>query len=329
MELAQQVVVGIGLAKLAERSLEVVVLQGHVVVVGGLGTLVFLQGVEHTIGVGASMIHIIAQQVAATAQFHQCHSVGIFGIDVGTTVIGRHHPSAEFTGEVGIVVVALGDGFFLFAQLFGGDSGGTAEGFEIEGLVVVACCGFDATVPESIGIVAIKRNHLSKGNGGAQFGPAGTGIEREVEATVVGNLLQGHEVGAFAPVLIIKLTGDDRAAIFPLQSLHLGENLPVEQLGIVHEGGVLFTHLASLAEHPVGDATIAHLTVTEGTQAQDDWHIFLLTDFEETSQITLAAPVEDAFLFLNVVPEDIGGEDGHASFFHLSYFVLPLAFGQT
>ena len=44
---------------------------------------------------------------------------------------------------------------------------------------------------------------------------------------------------------------------------------------------VLLAQTATLGENPVGDAAVAHLTVTEWSQTQDDGHLLLLADLKE------------------------------------------------
>ena len=106
--------------------------------------------------------------------------------------------------------------------------------------------------------------------------------------------------------------------------MHLGKDLTVELLCIAQEHGVAVTHLASLLKHPVGNAAIAHLTMTERTHAQDDRHLFLLAYLQEAPQVALAVPAEDALFLLHMIPEHVGGNDCHPTLFHLSHLLLPL-----
>ena len=111
-------------------------------------------------------------------------------------MIGRHHASPQFAGEVGIVLVALVDLLLLLAQQVGPYGCRGAESLEVERLVVVAYALLHFLVPESVGIVAIEGQHLAEGYGLRQFRPASTSVEGQFETDVEGHLLQCHEVVA-------------------------------------------------------------------------------------------------------------------------------------
>ena len=113
MQFPQHVVVRILLSELTEGRLEVVGLHRHVVIVGGWSALHLVEP-DLAIGVRATMIHIVAQKVGATAEFHDGHRVGILRIQIRPTVIGRHHATAQFAGEVGILFIVFIQSLFLF-----------------------------------------------------------------------------------------------------------------------------------------------------------------------------------------------------------------------
>ena len=142
-------------------------------------------------------------------------------------MIGRNHTATQFTGEVGIVLVALVDALLLLAQQVGADGRRRAEALEVERLVVVSAGLLDFLVPEAVGIVAIEGQHLAEGYRLRQLGPSSTGIERQIKTNAQGYSLQGHEIVARAPVLIVKLAGDDGAAVLPLQANDLGIDLTI------------------------------------------------------------------------------------------------------
>ena len=212
---AQHVILRIGLSELAQRSLEVVGLHGQVVVVGGRGALVLVQR-RHALGIGAAVIHVVAQEVRARTQLHECHRVGILGIEVRPAVIGCRHTATQLAGKIGIVLVALVLLRFLLPQLLGSDGRRRAESLEVESLVVVAVRLAKGAVPETVGIVAIERQHLAEGYGRSQFRPAGAGIEGQVEARVQRNLLQRHQILAATTILVVELGSDDGTAVLPL-----------------------------------------------------------------------------------------------------------------
>ena len=47
------------------------------------------------------------------------------------------------------------------------------------------------------------------------------------------------------------------------------------------------------------------------------------------AQRALSVPAEDTLLLFNVVPEDVGGNDGHPTLFHLVHLALPLVDRDT
>ena len=113
---------GIALSELAQRSLEVVAQPIYVVVCGGQCMDILIEcDARGAFGVGATVIHVIAQQVGARSKLHDSHRIGILRIDEGTAMVGRSHAATQLTGEVGIVVVALGGLFLLFTQQVGSD----------------------------------------------------------------------------------------------------------------------------------------------------------------------------------------------------------------
>ena len=191
VQFAQLVVVGQCLSELAKRSLEVVVLHRHVVVVGCYCALHLVQPCQ-SFRVCSSVIHIVSEKVGAAAKFHQSHGIGILRIDVRAAVVGLHHASAKLASEIRILLVALVELFFLLAKLFGGNGCGGSERLEIESFEVVARRFLYRPFPESVGIVAIERQHLAEWHWLGEFRPAGAGVERKVETYALGNAFQCH-----------------------------------------------------------------------------------------------------------------------------------------
>ena len=193
-------------------------------------------------------------------------------------MIGSHHASAQFASEIGILLITFGEALLLLAQLLGGNGCRGPEGFEVECLVIVSCGLLQRAFPESVGIVAVERDEFAKRNGRGQFRPAGTGIEGKVEANLIGYTLEPHQVGAVAAMFVVKLHGDDGAAILPLQPLCLSKDLSVENRGIVQEERILTAHLTAFGEHPVGDTAIAHLTMAERAYTQHGYFLRFSAD---------------------------------------------------
>ena len=69
--------------------------------------------------------------------------------------------------------------------------------------------------------------------------------------------------------------------------------------------------------------------MTEWAKAQDDGHLFGLANFKETTQVALSVPTENALLFLDMTPEDVGGNHRHPTLAHLANFALPLVGRDT
>ena len=63
--------------------------------------------------------------------------------------------------------------------------------------------------------------------------------------------------------------------------------------------------------------------MAERSDTQHYWQLLLLTNLQKLSQITLTAPVEDAFRLLDMVPEHIAGYDCHATLLHLTNLASP------
>ena len=163
MQFSQHKVMRVLLAELTKRRLEVIGLHGHVVVVRGRCALHLVEPCL-AIRIRTTMIHIIAQEIGAAAEFHDGHGVGILRIDKRPAVVGCHHASTQFTSEIGILLVALVQFFPLFAQLLGCDGCRGTERAEVERLVIVARSLLERALPEAVGIVAIERNHLAEGH---------------------------------------------------------------------------------------------------------------------------------------------------------------------
>ena len=275
------------------------------------------------------MIHVVAQQVAAAAQFDERHGVGVVGRDEGAPVVGRCHAAAQFAGEIGIVGVAPGHLLLLPSEHVGADGGGAAEGLEVEGLVVVAHTLIDVFVPEAVGVVAVEGQHLTEGHRRGELGPSRAGVEGQVEADGERDALEVEQIFGGAAIFVVELGRDDRAAVFPLKALHLGVDLAVEARGEIEENAVARAHLAALGEEPVGQAAVAHLAVAPGAHAQDDGHSLVAAHLEEAAQVALSAPVEAVLLLLDVVPEDVGGDECDAALAHLAHLTRPFGGGQA
>ena len=333
MQFAEHEIMRILLSEFSQWRLEIIRLYRHIIIIGSLSALIFIQINRTTIvqitrhhrsRIGSAMIHIISKKIASATQLDDSQRIRIFRINIRTAMVRCHHASTQFAGEVRIGFIPLVNLRLLFAKLFGSDCRTASESLEVESLVVITSRLLQASLPETIGIVAIKRNHLAERHRCFQFRPSRTGIERQIETYLLGYLLQRHQITSPATIFIIKLCRYNRTAILPLQSLHLRENLAIQQGGIFQKDGILLSHPAALGKHPVGDTAIAHLTMAERSQTENHRNLFLLANLEESTKIALSTPVEDTFHFLHMVPEHIGSNHGNATLLHLPYFLSPL-----
>ena len=165
------------LSELTKWSLEVVVLHRHIVIIGSLGALVFIKR-SQAIRVCATMIHIVAKQVATTSEFHYSQRISILWIHVWSAMIGCSHTATKFASEIRIIVVALSGFSLLSAELVGSDGCRTAEGFEVESFIIGTSSLLDATLPEAVSIVAKQRKHLAKRYRASECRPTCASIER-------------------------------------------------------------------------------------------------------------------------------------------------------
>ena len=136
-------------------------------------------------------------------------------------------------------------------------------------------------------------------------------------------MLQRHQVGSMSTVFVVELASHQRAAVFPLQALHLGEYLTIETLDERQKDRIFGTSPASFLKHPIGNAAIARLSMAERTYAKHYRQSFGLAHLNETTKIALSAPVKNTFIFLDMIPEHVSGDDGHASLLHFPHLVSP------
>ena len=124
-------------------------------------------------------------------------------------------------------------------------------------------------------------------------------------------------------VFVVELHGHHGTTVFPLQALHLGENLTVEPFGVCQEDGIFGPHLTAFGEQPVGDAATACLTMAERSYAQYDGQLLLTANLEKLAQTALTTPVEHGFRLLNMIPEHITGDNRYPAILHFPYLISP------
>ena len=146
----------VGLSHLAERGLEVVGLQRHVIVVGHRRSLRLRHGVFIAFGIGAAVIHVISRQVGARAEFAYSQGQYFVARDVYSPVISGHHATTQLAGEVGVLqVLGFKARVLVGAESLCGDNPAHPCVLHHEGLGIISRHVSELTVPESVGIVAV------------------------------------------------------------------------------------------------------------------------------------------------------------------------------
>ena len=126
---------------------------------------------------------------------------------------------------------------------------------------------------------------------------------------------------------VLQLAAYYRASVLVPQAVQLPGYLPVQPVDIFQVQGIVGAYVQGFGENPVGNASVAYLSVAEGTYAHDYGHVMLRAELHETAQIPVAAPVELTFVLLVNGPENIGRDHGDASSLDLENLVLPLLRG--
>ena len=87
--------------------------------------------------------------------------------------------------------------------------------------VLSSAGGGDAGVgePEAVGITAVHGKHFVGRTAGMV--PAGVGVERDIEADIAGEFLEGCEVGGLIAGFVVELDADDGTAVFEEEAVEL------------------------------------------------------------------------------------------------------------
>src|SRR5512145_2788012 len=132
---AEEVVVRSPLTELTQRSAEVVSHDGDIVpVVRGLG---FLERRQAAPWVRATVVHVVALQVAAGAELDEGNGVDVRRVDANAAVIARDHPAAQFAAEVRMASDVVAVSRLTTPELIRGDGGVGSRQPEDEGLAVL------------------------------------------------------------------------------------------------------------------------------------------------------------------------------------------------
>ena len=115
-------------------------------------------------------------------------------MDIDSPMVACHHASAQFAGEKGISEIIRIIFAGLCRKLLGGYDGRISERPEQKCFTVISRHFIEASVPESIHVVAIKRNNLSVRYRCGKFGPAGSGVKWHIKTQVNCHFLKSHQL---------------------------------------------------------------------------------------------------------------------------------------
>ena len=316
------------LAEFAQRCL---------IVIAELGHLGFVQ-VRSMLAdrIGAALEHVVPQPVAPGAQLdigQRVHTlVGIHE----AVIVAAHHAAAHLAAGVGARGGLIGGLEIISA----------ADTVPVVILINVFLRGgmlpfVGVENPGPVGIAAPQGHHPGRISRAA---PGRAGKERGNQAAFQRDVPQGQDVlftlvahehplvgyagghfpsGGGVHVFVVQLHADDRAAVLEVQPPGLLADFRVQAADIPQKVGMHRAHLEGLAVQPVGQSAVAHLAMVEGPHPENHIQAVLPAQFNKPAQIPPPGEVKHALLFLNVVPEHIGGYDVHTTHAHLDDLVLP------
>ena len=132
-----------------------------------------------------------------------------------------------------------------------------------------------------------------------------------------------------AGVLFVELAGDDRAALFPEQTVELrGDGLVVPSHGGKVGRIIGADAIAALGDQPIGQAAMTHLTMAPRSDAHGDEEARLGGEGDETPQVACIGPVGFSANLLVVDPENVGGNDADATGVEAAQGLGPRRGGQ-
>ena len=314
------------LSHFAERSLKIIGHMRQVIMISTRRGLRFSHSVKRIVWIGATMIHIVSRKIGATTQLAYNQRFKLPSIDIYPTMIRRHHTTAQLTSKVGIwqFWTERGGIFrqFLLRECLCGNSTTHAFVSHNESIGITARHILQFPVPESVGIVTIKRQQLSENLFSPKRRPTGTCIERDI------NIFQCLQIIPRTATFVLDLHADHRTAIFPQKSVNLSKNSIIKLRTIFKESGSTGTYLIlrilpGFLMYPWRNSALIHFPMTERTKTQHQHHIFFCTDPDEAAQIMIAAPVPFSLLRFMVNPEDICRNDIDTTGLHFVDFPAP------
>ena len=311
----------------SKRCLKIVI-DHRQIVVGADGRILFERIVIGRIL--PAMEHVVAVEIDARSQFHRQHRSDVVRLHDRTAAIHRRHTAAELRAEERRVrdighCIAHECVRGLGAEI----AGHAALEAERVGLRRRHFLGRES--PGLVGITTFERRHLMFRK--YRVVPARHGIERNVEPCLKSDALERRDVIAPLPrtreiVLVLELHADDRAAILPEQALHLFRDFSPVTRDIGQIGGIVAACRHRMHD-PIGNAAEAGFRVHP--RAGPDHHLQtkVAAQRHKPVQIAVARPDEMAFVFLMVIPENVGRDDADAGHLHLLQFLLPVAVGKA
>ena len=316
--------------ELPHRGLEII--GPHRKLIGRTGFQRLLQRGVFSPGIGASVVHVIAQQIGAGAEFAKSHGGGVHAGDKGAPVAGHLQASSQLRRQIGEFLRVIG-------------KSGLLPHMEIAAHIpVILVVGkqkipvqrqlFSAGIP---GCAAVGRQYRQKSFRHNAPAPAGGCIIGGLKAQPDGQLFQRLHMfaagislqAAAVPVLIFNLDSHDGASLPVKESLRLPVNLLPEDFHQRQISRIVGPQLKILPRcQPVRESSVPALPMAPGADPQKYRHPFLLADREKFSQVPLSGKIPLSLPFLMVNPEHIGGQHLHAAGFHFRHRIPPQRFLQ-
>ena len=167
--------------------------------------------------------------------------------------------------------------------------------------------------PETIGVAAKQREDLALGEIGAA--PGRGRPHRCVNSGGPRQPLERDEVTGLVVELILELDSNDRA-VFTDQARELLADRAVPGLNERQVGGIVGPMFDRKLLDPVGEATVAHLTVGPRPNTDHDGEPHLSACLHEGAQIEITLEPVGALFGFVVIPEHVAGHHGDAAGLH-------------
>src|SRR5271170_1026174 len=120
---------------------------------------------------------------------------------------------------------------------------------------------------------------------------------------------------AVAMVLVLDLYADNWPTLLPIQPIRLLADLFEETLDVIEILRIVLARF-TFFDQPIGQAPIANFAVCPRSDTNPHVHAMFGTQLDKFAQAALSPPIELAFNFFMMDPEDIGRDDLYATGFH-------------